>query len=42
MSPTGHDRILAELKRLVPEAELLDPFTFFDYLKTAVENGDTV
>ncbi|MBQ3708234.1 MAG: hypothetical protein II889_10045 [Clostridia bacterium] len=41
VSPTDHDRILAELKRLVPGVELLDPFTFFDYLKEAVESGRT-
>ena len=40
-SPTDHDRLLAELRRLVPDVELLDPFTFFDYLKTAVERGET-
>ncbi len=43
VSPTNHDRILGEMKRLAPERniELLDPITFFSYLKTAVENGDT-
>ena len=41
VSPTDHDRILTELKRLVPEVELLDPFTFFEYLKTAIESGET-
>lgn len=43
VSPTNHDAILTEMKRLAPEMniELLDPITFFDYLKTAIENGDT-
>ncbi|MBQ3859168.1 MAG: hypothetical protein II779_01460 [Clostridia bacterium] len=41
VSPTNHDRILAELKKRRPDVELLDPFTFFAYLKTAVENGNT-
>ena len=41
VSPTDHDRILTELKTLVPNIELLDPFTFFDYLKKAVEQGKT-
>jgi hypothetical protein len=41
VSPAAHDRILRELKKRRPDVELLDPFTFFDYLKTAVENGNT-
>ena len=41
VSPTNHDRILSELKKRIPDVELLDPFTFFAYLKTAVENGNT-
>ena len=41
VSPSAHECILAELKKLVPGVELLDPFTFFSYLKTAVESGNT-
>jgi len=41
VSPTDHDRILRELKKRVPGVELLDPFTFFEYLKTAIEQGKT-
>ena len=41
VSPSDHDRIFEELKRLVPNVELLDPFTFFAFLKQAVESGQT-
>lgn len=43
VSPSGHDAIYRELRRLAPDRniELLDPPTFFAYLKTAVENGDS-
>ncbi len=43
VSPTNHEKIYEEIRRLAPEKniELLDPLTFFRYLKTAVENGDT-
>jgi len=43
VSPTNHAAIYSEMKRLAPEKniELLDPRTFFNYLKTAVNNGDT-
>ena len=43
VSPTDHAAIYEEIKRLAPEKniELLDPLTFFDYLKAAVSNGET-
>ncbi len=43
VSPTNHAAIYDEIKRLAPEKniELLDPLTFFEYLKTAVTNGET-
>lgn len=43
VSPTNHTAIYDEMKRLAPEKniELLDPRTFFKYLKIAVNNGDT-
>ena len=43
VSPTDHVKILDEMKRTAPEKniELLDPITFFAYLKTAVEEGNT-
>lgn len=43
VSPTNHELIYEEIRRLAPERniELLDPLTFFRYLKTAVENGET-
>ncbi len=43
VSPTNHAAIYDEIRRLAPERniELLDPLTFFRYLKTAVENGET-
>ena len=43
VSPTDHVKILDEMKRTAPEKniELLDPITFFSYLKTAVEEGNT-
>ena len=43
VSPTNHAAIYDEIRRLAPEKniELLDPRTFFEYLKTAVNNGET-
>lgn len=43
VSPTMHDKIYESIKELCPERdiELLDPYTFFEYLKIAVNNGDT-
>ena len=43
-SPTQHDEILAEMKRLRPEAnfELVDPYTFFAFARQAVEQGLTM
>lgn len=43
VSPTSHIEIYEEIKKLSPgrNVELLDPITFFAYLKTAVANGDT-
>lgn len=43
VSPTAHDRIYREMQRLAPEMniELLDPKTFFEYVKIAAENGDS-
>ena len=43
VSPTNHVKIYQEMCRLAPEKniELLDPLTFFRYLKLAVENSDT-
>lgn len=43
VSPTNHAAIYEEIKRLASEKniELLDPRTFFNYLKIAVNNGET-
>ena len=43
VSPSNHVKIYEEILRLAPEKniELLDPLTFFRYLKLAVEKGET-
>ena len=43
VSPSNHVKIYEEILRLAPEKniELLDPLTFFRYLKIAVDNGET-
>ncbi len=43
LSPTDHLRIIEEMQRLAPEKqiELLDPITFFTYLKQAICEGKT-
>ena len=43
VSPTNHMKIYEEMKKAAPERniELLDPITFFDYLKTAINEGNT-
>ncbi len=43
VSPTEHLKIYEEIQRLAPEKniELLDPLTFFAYLRIAVNNGET-
>ncbi len=43
VSPTDHLKIYEEMKAAAPEKkiELLDPITFFEYLKKAIEDGNT-
>lgn len=43
VSPTNHLKIIEEMKKAAPEKniELLDPITFFAYLKQAVSEGNT-
>ena len=43
VSPTMHDKIYEAIKELCPERdiELVDPYTFFEYLRIALNNGDT-
>ena len=43
VSPTRACEIVEEMKKQRPEAnfEFVDPYTFFKFLKIAVENGDT-
>lgn len=43
VSPTDHLKIYEEMKRAAPEKniELLDPITFFEYLKKAIAEGNT-
>lgn len=43
VSPTNHAAIYDEIRRLAPEKniELLDPRTFFAYLRIAVSSGDS-